>query len=58
MNDIYVGTSINQTFNEDGNESANLKLKHLNPPNPIIQRLPVKKKIKYRGNEDEKWFYQ
>ena len=40
MNDFFVETFTNQTFNTDGNESALLKIKHCNPPNLIFQHLP------------------
>ena len=46
MNDIYVGAFNNQTFNEDGDESAILTIKYYNPPNLIFQHLPVKEKVK------------
>ena len=46
MNDIYVEAFNNQTFNEDGDESAILTIKYYNPPNLIFQHLPVKEKVK------------
>ena len=46
MNDIYVEAFNNQTFNEDGDESAILTIKYYNPPNLIFQHLPVKEKFK------------
>ena len=46
MNDVYVEAFNNQTFNEDGNESAILTIKYYNPSNLIFQHLPVKEKIK------------
>ena len=46
MNKTYVDAFNNQTFNEDGNESAILKLKYYNPPDLIFQHLPVKEKVK------------
>ena len=45
MNDVYVETFNNQTFNEDGDESA-LTIKYYNPPDLIFQHLPVKEKVK------------
>ena len=45
MNDVYVEAFNNQTFNQDGNGSAILKIKNYNPPNLIFQRLPVKEKV-------------
>ena len=46
MNDVYLEAFNNQTFNEDGDESAILRIKYYNPPNPIFQHLPVKEKVK------------
>ena len=46
MNDVHVEAFTNQTFNQDGNESANLKFKNYNPPDLIFQHLPVKEKVK------------
>ena len=46
MNDVYVEAFNNQTFNEDGGESAILTKKYYNPPYLIFQHLPVKEKIK------------
>ena len=46
MNDVYVEAFNNQTFNEDGDESAILTLKYYNHPNLIFQHLPVKEKVK------------
>ena len=46
MNDVYVKAFNNQTFNEDGNESAILRIKYHNPPNHLFQHLPVKEKVK------------
>ena len=46
MNDVYVEAFNNETFNEDGNESAILRIKYYNPPNLIFQHLPVKEKVK------------
>ena len=46
MIDVYVKAFNNQTFNEDGNESAILRIKYHNPPNLIFQHLPVKEKFK------------
>ena len=46
MNNVYVKAFNNQIFNQDGNESAILKLKHYNPPDLIFQVLPVKEKDK------------
>ena len=42
MNDIYVEAFNNQTYNEDGDESAILTIKNYNPPDLVFQHLPVK----------------
>ena len=44
--DVYVKSFKAQTFNEDGDESANLKIKYYNPPNLTSQQLPVKEKVR------------
>ena len=46
MNNVYVEAFNNQTFGQDGDESAILTIKYYNPPNPIYQHLPVKEKVK------------
>ena len=46
MNDVYVEAFNNQTFNEDGDESAILTIKYHNPPDLIFQHLPIKEKVK------------
>ena len=46
MNDVYVKAFNDQTFNEDGDESAILTIKYYNPPGLIFQHLPIKEKIK------------
>ena len=46
MNKTYVEAFKNQTFNQDGDESAILTIKYYNPPNLIFQHLPVKEKVK------------
>ena len=46
MNDVYVKAFNDQTFNEDGDESAILTIKYYNPPGLIFQHLPVKEKVK------------
>ena len=48
MNDVYVEAFNNQTFNQDGDESAILTIKYYNPPDLIFQHLPVKEKVKKR----------
>ena len=44
-NSVYVEAFNNQTFNEDGDESAILTIKDYNPPDLIFQHLPVKEKV-------------
>ena len=46
MNKTYVDAFNNQTFNQDGDESAILRIKYYNPRNLIFQQLPVKEKVK------------
>ena len=46
MNNVYVEAFNNQTFNQDGDQSAILRIKYHNPPNLIFQHLPVKEKVK------------
>ena len=45
VNDFYVEAFNNQTFNQDGGESATLTIKFYDPPNLIFQHLPVKEKV-------------
>ena len=46
MKDVYVGAFTNQTFNKNKNESAILKTKNYNPPDIILQRLPLGERVK------------
>ena len=46
MNDFYAEAFENQTFNQNGNDSAILGIKYYNPPNLIFQHLPVKEEVK------------
>ena len=46
MNTTFVDAFNNQTFNEDGDESALLAIKYYNPPDLMFQNLPVKEKVK------------
>ena len=46
INDVFVEAFNNQSFNEDGDESAILTIKYYNPPDLIFQHLPVKEKVK------------
>ena len=46
MNKTYVDAFNNQIFNEDGNESAIIRIKYYNPPDFIFQHIPVKEKVK------------
>ena len=43
---VYVEALNNQTSNRDGNESAIIKIKFYNLPDPIFQHLSVKEKVK------------
>ena len=46
MNDVYVEAFNNQTFKQDGKESAFLKLIYYNPPDLMFQHLPLEQKVK------------
>ena len=46
MNNVYVEAFNNQTFIQDGDESAILRTKYYNPPYVIFQHLPVKENVK------------
>ena len=46
MNDVYVKSFNDQTFSQDGDEFALLKIKYYNPPDIIFQDLPVEGKVK------------
>ena len=46
MNNVYVEAFNNQTFNQDGDESAILRIKYYNPRDLIFQHVPVKEKVK------------
>ena len=46
MNNVYVEAFNNQTFNQDGDESAIIRIKYYNPRNLIFQHLAVKEKVK------------
>ena len=48
MNDVYIKSFNDQTFNQDGDESAILKIKFYDPPTVIFQHPPVKEKVKNR----------
>ena len=45
MKDVFANDDINQTFNQDGNNSKLLKISFYNPPNLLVQHLPVKEKV-------------
>ena len=45
MNKTYVEAFNNQTFNQDGDESAILRKKYYNPRDLIFQHLPFKEKV-------------
>ena len=42
MNHVYVEAFNNQTFNQEDDENATLKIRYYNPLNSKIQRLPAK----------------
>ena len=44
MNEVYVEAFNNQSFNEDGEESAISTIKYYNPPDLKFQHLPNKEK--------------
>ena len=46
LNAVYVEAFNNQTINQDGDESAILKMEYHNLPNLVFQHLPVEEKIK------------
>ena len=46
MKNAYVEEFKNQTFNQDGNESAVLRIKYYKPPDLIFQNLQVTAKVK------------
>ena len=46
MKKTYVEAFNNQTFNQDGDESAILTIEYYNPPNLKFQQLPVEEKVK------------
>ena len=46
MKGVYVEAINNPTFNQDGNESALLKMKCYNPPDLLFQHLTIKEKVK------------
>ena len=46
MNKTYVVAFNNQSFNQDGNVSAMLRIKYYNPLDLLFQHLPVKEKGK------------
>ena len=43
MNGVYIEAFKCQLFNQDGDESGTLTIKHYNPPDLTFQHLPVKK---------------
>ena len=43
---IYVKAFNNQTFNQNGNKSAILRIKYCNLPDLIFKYMPVKEKVK------------
>ena len=49
MNDVYVEAFNNQTFNQDGIESAILKRRNYNLSNLIFQQTPI------QGKSEQGW---
>ena len=45
MKNVYVEAFNNQTFNQNGNESATIGIKYYIPLNLMFQHLPVKEKV-------------
>ena len=45
MNGVYVEDFNNQSFNQDGNESAVFKIKYYNPLDLIFQHFPVTERV-------------
>ena len=50
LKDICVNDSNVQTFNQDGNDSAIIKIKLYNTPSLTFLHLPIKEKVKNREN--------
>ena len=46
LSKIYIDAFNNQTFNQDGNDSAILKINYYYTPDLIFQQLPIKEKVK------------
>ena len=46
LNDVYIEAFINQSFNQDGNESQLLRINFYNPPNLIFQYILIRRKFK------------
>ena len=46
MNDVYDEAFNNQSFQQDGNENAIIKIKYYNPPDLVFQHFHVKEKVK------------
>ena len=46
MTNVYVEAFNNQTFNQDGDVSASLRIKYYNPRNLIFQHFPVEEEVK------------
>ena len=45
MNDVYVKTFNEQSFNQDGNECAISKIKYYNASKLIFQHIAIKEKV-------------
>ena len=57
LNNVFVESFNIQTFNQDGDETAILRIKYYNPRDLILQHLPVKKINKHRIQWNGKWKY-
>ena len=45
MNDVHLEVFNNQTFNQDGNGSAILKIDYYNALDSLFQHLPIEEKV-------------
>ena len=45
MNDVFVGVFIIQSFHQDGNQSAIVKLNIYKKPDLVFQLLPIRERV-------------
>ena len=45
MNDVFVGVFIIQSFHQDGNQSAIVKLNFYEKPDLVFQLLPIRERV-------------